>query len=235
MIIINQPNNIMVEYIKKYINNNNKLNELMKKIINSYFNIYDNDLNLSNEDIFNRLNIFIKYINNITELIDIFNNNNNIFSDENYFLHDNNINNIIIKKINLFEIIKKKSHNKFTCSSGCNFIESTCKSNNFLEEFSINDIIIFADEPNIQYKIIDINKYYIIIDKNKYKSSINQYIYIHTNIFSILNEPKIFNKSDDWSSYYNLNKLSFIKELNDQLSNNKYLLENLLEIYQQQL
>jgi hypothetical protein len=235
MIIINQPNYIIVEYIKRYIDYNNKLNELMKKIIDSYFNIYDFDLNLSNEDILNRLNILIKYISNITELIEIFNNNYRYFSDENYFVHDNNINNIIIKKINLFEIIKKKSHNKFTCLSGFNYIESSSESDNFLEFFSINDIIIFANEPNIEYKIIDINKYYIIFDKYKYKSSINEYIYIHTNIYSILKEPKVFNNSEDWVSYYNLNKLSFIKEVSDQVSNNKYLLENLLEIYRQQL
>jgi hypothetical protein len=223
----------MIEYIKKYIDYNNKLNDLMTKIINSYFNIYNPELNLSNNDILNRLNIFIQYVNNITELIEIFNNNYKLFYDENYFLHNNKINDVIINKINIKKIIKKKSTQKFTCLHGLNIIESHCE--NLLEIFSINDIIIFANEPNIEYKIIDINRYYFIIDKNKHRSSIDQYIFIHNNLHSILKEPKLFKNAEDWSSYYNLDKLSYIKEITDQISNNSYLLKNLLKIFQQQL
>lgn len=233
MIIINQPNYIMIEYIKKYIDYNNKLNELMQKIINSYFNIYNAELNLSNNDILNRVKIFIQYVNNISELIEIFNNNYKLFYNENYFIHNNKINDVIIKKINIKKIIKKKSTIKFTCNAGSNIIETDCE--NLLEVFSLNDVIIFSNEPNTHYKIIDINRYYFIINKHKHRSSINQNIYIHNNIYSILKEPKICDNAEDWSSYYNLDKLSYIKEITDQVSNNKYLLENLLEIYQQQL
>jgi hypothetical protein len=241
MIILNENTANIIKYLVKYLKYNDILLDLNIKILDTYFNLNE-ILKAGNSTLVAKINVFIGYINNFIVMINIFNQHkeknkdrviNKLFFNEIYFNDDINIDNVIIKKIDIVNRIGKLLPYNLTCLKGCDLIESD--KIKFIELLSINDDLIFANEPDIVYKIVDIDYDFIRLDKKKVKDSRNQLINYYNNVKTIIEIPKYYEQNDRLALYYNLTKLNDLRVTKNILENNKYIICNLITIYEERL
>ena len=197
-------------YLIKYRYYTKILIKIVKHVIccfSSFINIHYT----SKTDVFkNKINILIGYVEQFNNMVSKMNYNLG-HNKEIYFLEDFIYKNIIIKKANLIMENAYKPDIKLSC----NINEKVVVDNNinFYAFFSLNDYIIFANEPNTRYKIVNITLHSIELDKLKSKKSSNVVVYVYNSITSILKNVINFNYIQEYKTYYSYIKLDYVNTI----------------------